>query len=218
MTETNKIENAAIRRSQLAGALPFAARDARRYPPKSGVRVRVDQERTVAEAMNGRALVRVETPRGDDDTIGEATIPPAAVKSTLKALGRRKPKANEPQAGGERVAGVSVNGTTVVEAGESRTECPNLEGHYPPTDEAWPTGELRLRVGLGVDVLEGLVKSLKAAGKSNVTLEFLGDESVPHLKPVLFHAGGEGPRVRGLLMPFHGYDVENPAPHALAPY
>lgn len=69
-----------------------------------------------------------------------------------------------------------------------------IDADYPRYENVIPTNNNHLSIGLGVEVLEKLVKSIKKTGQSYIKLSFSDDD----MKPIIGKCGD----VEYIIMPY----------------
>ena len=178
-----------ITRTQLAAALPFAHKEKTRYA-MNAVRVFSTGNACTVEATNGKQLIRVTDASLDSDArdADSLTVPAELAKQSLRGFPRGKRSQHiEVSRVGEVISTES--------SGQSLTYRETL-GVFPPTDDVWPESPEGLVIGLGVPVLEVLIKALKAAKLDVVKLTIKDAEAGVH-----FVSSGGDVKLEGILMP-----------------
>jgi hypothetical protein len=150
-----------------------------------------------AEATDGKAIVRL-TWKGAPDTPTEALIPREAAEAALKASKRRK---DDPPAT-IRYTGAEL-ATTTKDGAPAAFPCPQVDSHYPPTDDCIERETRRtdlrsivVNAGMLMNMLDAMTK---AGGTQSVALDVSDDPRRP-LRVRLYGADGLTSGV-GLLMP-----------------
>lgn len=171
-----------IGRKVIAAAVPFAHKKPNRYAMNT---VRVFDK--TAEATNGKQLIRAT----DLEHTGDGAAEPTLLPLTLAKAAAKSTNTNDETvvtSDGSSVAATTTQGTASEKA---------VAGFYPPTDEVWPeTLEQGVEFGMARDVLEGLLKAMKAAKLGTVKLWVDGPT-----KPIHFACGDASIKLEGILMP-----------------
>jgi hypothetical protein len=199
--------------ANLAALTSCAADDQTRYS-MCGIRVRLNENGYIAEATDGRRLLRVdgdypepvEDFPGDipstDDGPREVVLATPRLKTIVKRIKKRVAR---------KVLKCVAIGTTekestlIVDDLENRSvdTARHMDGRYPDTDAVWPKDAAKVTVHVNATLLASTLKAIADLGLKDgvdrVTIEIHGNEKCPMIQ--INATTAEGQTVKALVMP-----------------